>query len=63
MRKISTDDRDYFGGVRHIKILCREVLTGSIFENSNQFTFFNTNVLGIQAAFFHLKLNSGQELE
>lgn len=62
MRSISIDDRCY-ASIRNIKTLHRKVLSSIIFENSNQFTFFTTNVLGVQFASIHLKLNSESERE
>lgn len=61
MGRISTDER-YYTDSKNIKILQRRVLAG-IFENSNQFTFFNMNVLAIQVSFSGLKLNNGPEQE
>lgn len=46
-----------------MKILHRKILAGIIFENSNQFTFFNMGVLGVQFAFSYLKLNNEPEQE
>lgn len=48
---------------KNIKILLRNNLAGFIFENSSQFTFFRMNVLGVQVAFFYLKLNYEPEQE